>query len=83
MLDIKNTKILIVDDDPFILDMYVLKFKEEGFQVETASDGQSGLAKIKEFLPNAVLLDIVMPAMDGFQVLKEAKENHLTTGKII
>lgn len=68
-------KVLIVDDDPFILDMYVLKFKEYGFQVEVAHDGKEGIAKTKEFQPDVVLLDVVMPAMDGFDVLKKLKED--------
>lgn len=70
-----NKKILIVDDDPFILDMYVLKFKESGFQVETAQDGKSGLKKAKDVHPDAILLDVVMPAMDGFDVLQELKKS--------
>lgn len=68
-------KVLIIDDDPFILDMYVLKFKESGFQVETAQDGKSGLKKIKDTHPDIVLLDVVMPAMDGFDVLQDIKKN--------
>ncbi|TSC78677.1 MAG: putative OmpR family two-component system response regulator [Parcubacteria group bacterium Gr01-1014_33] len=68
-------KILIVDDDPFILDMYVLKFKEHGFQVEVAHEGKEGIVKAKEFQPDVILLDVVMPAMDGFDVLKKLKEN--------
>ncbi|MDP3710372.1 MAG: response regulator [bacterium] len=69
-----NKKVLIVDDDPFILDMYVLKFKESGFQVDTAQDGKSGLKKAKDTQPDVVLLDVVMPAMDGFDVLQELKK---------
>ncbi len=83
MLNPKETKILIIDDDPFILDMYVLKFKEEGFQVETAHDGKIGINKIKEYLPQIVLLDIVMPLMDGFEVLQELKKDQAVSAKII
>lgn len=67
-------KILIVDDDPFIVDMYALKFKERGFDVEVGRDGKAGLAKVKEIQPDILLLDIVMPGMDGFEVLKTLKE---------
>ena len=77
MLNSKNHKILIIDDDPFILDMYVLKFKQEGFQVETVSDSKAGLQKIKEYLPEVLLLDIVMPVMDGFDILQEIKKSNL------
>lgn len=69
-----NSKVLIIDDDPFILDMYVLKLKESGFLVETASNGKDGVKKIKSFLPDVILLDVVMPSMDGFDVLQELKK---------
>ena len=69
------TKILLIDDDPFILDMYVLKLKESGFDIGTAANGKDGLAKIASFEPDLLLLDIVMPAMDGFEVLQELKKN--------
>lgn len=84
MPDTKIHKILIIDDDPFILEMYVLKFKEEGFQIETAKDGKEGLKKIKEYEPDVVLLDIVMPIMDGFDVIRSLKrENVQTNAKIV
>lgn len=75
MMKIKDTKILVVDDDPFILDMYVMKFKEQGFQIETATDGKTALEKIEIAKPDIVLLDVVMPKMDGFDVIKKIKEN--------
>ena len=68
--------IFIIDDDPFILDMYVIKLKEQGFSVDTANDGRSGVAKIKEQKPDIILLDVVMPAMDGFEVLQEIKKQY-------
>lgn len=74
MATAKDTKILVVDDDPFILDMYVIKFKEQGFQVETAMDGKAALQKIETAKPDIVLLDVVMPKMDGFDVIKKIKE---------
>ena len=70
----KDVKILVVDDDPFILDMYVLKFKDQGFQIDTATDGKMCLEKIKTCKPDIVLLDVVMPKMDGFEVMKKIKE---------
>lgn len=71
----KTSKILIIDDDPFILDMYVLKFKERGFDIAIAHDGKEGLKKAREFRPDAILLDVVMPAPDGFDVLQELKQS--------
>ena len=72
-----NNKILIVDDDPFILDMYVIKFKEQGFQIDTATDGKMALEKIQTNNPDIVLLDVVMPKMDGFDVIKKIQENKI------
>lgn len=71
----KDIKIIIIDDDPFILDMYLLKFKDQGFTTETANDGKAGLEKISSFSPDLVLLDVVMPKMDGFDVIKKIKED--------
>jgi len=69
----QRKKILIIDDDPFILDMYVLKFKELGFETETAADGRAGIEKAAMHEPDVILLDVVMPAMDGFEVLQKLK----------
>ncbi len=73
----KDKKILVVDDDPFLLDIYVMKFKEQGFKVETATDGVAALEKIGTAKPDIVLLDVVMPVMDGFDVMKKIKENKI------
>ncbi len=67
-------KILIIEDDPFLSEMYAAKFIENNFETEVASDGKLGLVKIEEFRPDLVLLDIVLPKMDGFEVLKKIKE---------
>ena len=74
MTTAKDIKILVVDDDPFILDMYVLKFKDQGFQIDTATDGQAALEKIQTEKFDIVLLDVIMPKMDGFDVIKKIKE---------
>lgn len=63
-------KILIVDDDPLIAEMYTLKFTEAGFDVEVATDGRVGLEKIKGGDYDVVLLDVVLPVMDGFEILQ-------------
>lgn len=73
MENAKSKKVLIVDDDPFILDMYVLKFKEEGFQVGAATDGRMAVEEAREKKPDIVLLDIIMPLADGFEVLQKLK----------
>ncbi len=73
-----NTKkhtVLIVDDDEFLLDMYAIKFKEEGFVVEIAQSGGEALEKIDDVKPDIVLLDIVLPEMDGFSVLQKMRRD--------
>ncbi|MDD3647412.1 MAG: response regulator [Candidatus Dojkabacteria bacterium] len=65
--------ILIVEDDAPILQALVDKFTNEGFDVIQASDGEEGLAKAKEEKPDVILLDIVMPKMDGISMLKELR----------
>lgn len=76
----ENYKILLIDDDPFISDMYLVKFKERGFQVEVAQDGKTGLARLKEYKPHIVLLDVIMPIMDGFEILKKIKNDSSFAG---
>src|SRR3989338_1147576 len=78
-----NTKVLIVDDDAFLLDMYSIKFKESGFLVEIAKNGEEAIAKSKSLNPDVILLDIVMPKMDGFDVLREIKKDNLAPGAVI
>lgn len=68
-------KVLIVDDDTFILDMYTLKFKESGFEVAIAMDGKRAVEEARSFMPDVVLLDVVMPLADGFEVLAQIKND--------
>lgn len=79
-----KSKILIVDDDSFIIDMYVMKFQAEGFEVYTTTEGKEVVEKIKEFQPDIVLLDIVMPGLSGFEILKNLqKEKFKKKPKIV
>lgn len=73
-------KILLVEDDPFLIDMYSTKFKEVGFEVAAAQDGEMGLVKVKELMPDLILLDIVLPKKDGFEILKILKSDAATAG---
>ncbi len=68
-------KILIVEDDAFIRDIYQTKFNQEGFEVAMAEDGIFALEKMEQFIPDIILLDVLMPYMDGVEVLKKIKEN--------
>jgi CheY-like chemotaxis protein len=67
--------LLLIEDDPLMLRMYRKIFKLEGYQVELAAGGQEGLDKAKSDKPTLVLLDIMMPKMDGFEVLGKLKED--------
>ena len=69
----KKEKILIIEDDMYINKMYQLKLNLEGYEVEIAENGKVGVEKTKSFKPDIVLLDILMPEMDGFEVLKVLK----------
>lgn len=66
-------KILIVEDDPLMSRMYQKIFTFEGYEVEVASDGQEGLSKAKNIKPTLILLDVMMPKMNGLQVLDSLK----------
>ena len=68
-------KVLIVEDEDFLVSMYQLKFEQEGFEVFVARDGKSGLALGLKKKPDLILLDIVLPEMDGYEVLAELKKN--------
>lgn len=71
-------KILLVDDEPEILEYFAKALKREGFQVLTAGDGEAGLAMAKKELPDLVILDVLMPGMDGGQVAQDLRENKET-----
>lgn len=66
-------KILIVEDDQTLRDMYSAKFVSEDFEVIQAENGVDGLAMAKSKKPAAILLDVMMPKLDGFATLKELK----------
>ncbi len=68
--------ILLVEDDPFLIDIYTTKLKSTGFNVEVASDGSQAISKLKEKQPDLVLLDIVLPRFDGWDVLKSLEKNN-------
>lgn len=69
-------KILIVDDEPNILLSLEYLFKKEGFKVFIARDGQEALEIISEDEPQLVLLNIMMPKVDGYEVCRHIKEQH-------
>ncbi|MFA4836305.1 MAG: response regulator [Dehalococcoidia bacterium] len=67
-------KILIVDDDPDIRDVLTAVLEAQGYRVVTARDGIDGLATLKAEVPDVMILDLLMPKMDGYAVCKELKD---------
>ncbi len=72
-------KVLVVDDDPSIQRLVVLTFEMEGWEVVIADDGLAGLAAAKKEAPDAILLDVMMPKMDGLTVATELKSDPETS----
>ena len=70
----KQAKILAVDDDPDILEAICAVLEGHSYQVVTACDGEEGLEKLREEKPDLMILDLLMPRMDGFVVLKELQD---------
>ena len=71
-------KILVVDDEPDVLLIVKTGMQAEGYDVVTASNGLDALAMVKEEKPDVVILDVMMPLMDGFEVLAKLKEDDAT-----
>ncbi|MEK7447633.1 MAG: response regulator [Patescibacteria group bacterium] len=67
--------ILIVEDDNVLQEMYCEKFEMDGFKVEKAATGREGLKTLEKSVPDIILLDILMPDMNGLEMLKEMKKN--------
>src|SRR3989338_6525425 len=68
-------KILLVEDDPLMIRMYQRKLSSDGYNVDLAVNGEEGLVKIRSFRPDLVLLDIMMPKLNGLQVLERVKSD--------
>lgn len=78
MADAVKAKVLIVDDDSFLSGIYATKLEIEGFGVVTARDGEEGVKAALKELPDLILLDVLMPKLDGFEALRQLKQNETT-----
>lgn len=74
MQPLKGIRLLVVDDEPNILQFLELGLRNEGFEVQTCLDGPSAIRLLKEFHPHLVILDVMMPGMDGFEVCRLLKK---------
>ncbi len=71
----ESQKIFFIEDDDFLRSLVITKLTKEGFVVEASSDGKNALAQIDQFKPSLLLLDLMLPAVSGFDILKEIGEN--------
>jgi len=69
----EKKNILLVEDDAFVCDIYQTKLEQEGYKLILANNGLEAMKKLEEGIPDLILLDIVMPYMDGLEVLKKLK----------
>lgn len=76
-------RILLVEDDPFLIDIYTTKLREAGFEVQVAEDGEKALTLAESLKPDLVVLDIVLPNLDGWEVLRQLKTKKLSTKVVI
>jgi len=73
-----NKKILVIEDDAMISSMYKTKFAADGFAVAIAGDGEAGLKLARQKKPDIIMLDVILPRLDGFSVLEELKKDSAT-----
>lgn len=73
----ENKKILIIEDDKFLRELIARKLEKVGYEIIQAVDGESGLKKMEEERPQVVLLDLILPGIDGFEVLSQGKKKNL------
>lgn len=68
-----NRKVLVVDDDPNLIRSLTFVLNKEGYAVDSASDGEEALAKVRQSKPDIMLLDVMMPKKNGYEVCQEVK----------
>ncbi len=73
-----QTHILLIEDDPMLTELYQTKLEMEGYKVTVATDGEQGVSAAKNVVPHLVLLDIMLPKLNGFEVLKILKKTKET-----
>ena len=81
---LKKDTILLIEDDPLLIDIYTTKFTEAGFGVQVADSGEQALSLLKKVSPSVIVMDIVLPDVDGWELLAAAKkQENLKRTKIV
>lgn len=81
---LKKNTMLLIEDDPLLIDIYSTKFKEVGFAVEVVDSGEKALLLLKKVSPSVIVMDIVLPHVDGWELLAFAqKQKNLRHTKIV
>ena len=78
--DITMKRILLVEDDPFLADIYTTKMEKAGFEVGVIRDGDGVIQAVKEQKPDLLVLDIVLPHLDGWEITKQIKQDENMNG---
>lgn len=76
-------KVLIIDDDKFTRHLFVSEFTQENMFVESAGNGEDGIEKVKTWKPDIVILDLILPGLDGFEVLVQTRKIAASTKRKI
>jgi len=71
-------KVLLIEDDPLLIDIYTTKLKQSGFEVEVVEQGDKAVAFVQEACPDVILLDIVLPHVDGWEILEQLQRQETT-----
>lgn len=79
----KHTRILLVDDEPDIIEILAYNLSNEGYQIETAINGRDALEKANDWKPHLVLLDVMMPEMDGIETCEQLRKNSSLSNLVI
>jgi DNA-binding response OmpR family regulator len=74
----KNIKVLLIEDDHVLAGIYATKLEQLGYEYKIAEDGEAGIKAVYDFMPDIILLDIILPKQDGFTVLEILKSNEQT-----
>mgnify|MGYP001260266371 CR=1 FL=1 len=80
MIITEQHNILLVEDDPLLIDIYSTKFKEAGFKVQVAENGEKALEAVKKAKPDLMVLDIVLPHLDGWGLLEALQQDKKLAG---